>query len=161
MANIDVQTENPLPRRTTWHGARRWLAVLGLTAAVTMGWPVVACGSHNETGPTTTTTTTTTTSTPTTLPWGRHHDSGPPVAPAPRSTPHSGPPVAPAPRSTPHSGPPVAPAPRSTPPRAPVTPTTTPSQPAIPQPITPGPGDLVPFGKHWLRQPADGATTAQ
>jgi hypothetical protein len=124
MANIDVQTEDLLPRRTTWNGLRRWLAVPGLTAAVAMASPLVACGSHDETGPTTTTTTTTTTSTPTTLPWGRHHDNGPPVGPAPRNTPPRG----------------------STPPRAPVTPTTTPSAPAIPQPITPGPGDLVPFG---------------
>jgi hypothetical protein len=115
----------------TWNGARRWSAVLGLTAALAMGFPIVACGSHEETGPTTTTTTTTS-STPTTLPWGR-----PKKPPAP---------------------------PSGTPSRTPgwhtTTTTTTPGGPAIPQPITPGPGDLVPFGRHWLGQPAAAATTA-
>jgi hypothetical protein len=115
----------------TWNGARRWSAVLGLTAALAMGFPIVACGSHDETGPTTTTTTTTTSSTPTTLPWGR-----PKKPPAP---------------------------PSGTPSRTPgwhTTTTTTPGGPAIPQPITPGPGDLVPFGRHWLGQPTAAATTA-
>jgi hypothetical protein len=64
MANTDVQIEKPFPARTTWDGARRWSAALGLTAAVSMGSLVVACGVHGKAGPTTTTTTTTTTTAP-------------------------------------------------------------------------------------------------
>jgi hypothetical protein len=79
MANTEVQTEKPLPRQATRDGVRRWSAVLGLTAAVAMGWPVVACDSHGKTGPTTTTTTTTTAD-------DHARDGGKPVEPPPGGT---------------------------------------------------------------------------
>jgi len=55
--NRDVCPPKP---GVTWDGTRRWSAVLSLAAAAAMGSPVVACGSHDKTGPATTTTTTTT-----------------------------------------------------------------------------------------------------
>ena len=121
MANSDVQTEKPSPQQTTWDGARRWSAALGLTAAVAMGSPAVACGSHGKTAPTTTTTITTTTTTTTTAPApGDHHRDG---------------------------GDPVAPAPGGAAPGATVT-QTVPSPPTYLQPPYQAPGDYSPFGGH-------------
>lgn len=70
LGNSSVRTDNPLPQQTAWHGRRRWSAVLGLTAAVAMGSPVVACGTHDHTVPNSTSVTTTTTTDTTPAPGG-------------------------------------------------------------------------------------------